>query len=83
MLGPDQVGRVEEIELDEWVGWFRGRWTPTRRFGEVEALFASEQALARGQYDVERWRASWEQIWNRGVNLAFPDGGRLERDFVC
>src|SRR4051812_22938767 len=81
MLGAEEIGRVEQIELDEWVGWFRGRWAPSPRFAEVEELFAAERAFVLGRYDAHAWRSVWEQMWARGVRLVF-DGTQFDRDFA-
>jgi hypothetical protein len=66
MLGADEIGRVEDVELDEWVGWFRGRWSRRPGFAQVEDLFAEEAALARGLYDANRWRSVWERYGVEG-----------------
>ena len=59
-----------------------GRVTTTEVFREVEPLFRQELALAELPGHADQWQATWEQLWQRGVNLRLSDGSRFERDFA-
>ena len=90
LLGERVIARFEDLQPDmpwrrAWrLPWLVGRVTTTVAFREVEPLFQRELALTESSepFDVEEWQATWEQLWQRGVNLLLPDGSRFERDFA-
>ena len=90
MLGERVIARLEDFQPDmpwrrAWrLPWFVGRITTTEAFREVEPLFRRELALTESPepLDADEWQATWEQLWQRGVNLLLPDGSRFERDFA-
>src|SRR4051794_24585301 len=79
-FGAEEIARVEEIQVDEWVGWLRGRWSPLPGFARIHELFAAKEAVG-GHYDASVWRSVWERLWDQGVSLEF-DGNCFTRDFA-
>jgi hypothetical protein len=89
MLGEQVIARLEGMRPDmpwrrAWrLPWFVGRITTTEAFREVEPLFRRELALTESpEPNTDEWQATWEELWQRGVNLVLPDGSRVERDFA-
>jgi hypothetical protein len=84
LLGEKELGQVDTLEVDEWVGWLRGRFTPWNSFDEVEDLFAKERETWGVAIDdgAAAFRGVWEEIWRSGVSLVLPDGTRASRDYL-
>jgi hypothetical protein len=57
--------------------WLTGTWVPAPDFEEVRSLFDAEIALLESGKLGEEWEAAYQRIRAAGIELHYPDGGKV------